>query len=507
MLNHEFIKNVRWGVATNSSSTHSIIHSPELIRSGQHDSMIDGDGEFGWEFFTAASKEAKEDYMISVLTGNIPYQYTNIFWDILKSAEHDEAASFIANRSIDHESMITIPKYTTNNILNYEFFKEYKDYIVNNDFIILGGNDNTEDEHHLALYDDNAKESFSEIFRDNDVTFKNGNYWVVISEERKLRVKFEEGPLKPEYPELIDFKITNYCDRGCNYCYQGSTTEGQHVPIEEIKSMTSAIVNWGLVTEFAIGGGEPVQHPDFPEILRTLKPDGSQFSAILNFTTRIPADQWSPELVKTVQEKVTGIAYSVETPDDVIKYHTSHKEVINTKKFLIERARKTGGDGVKMYVHIIPELLDDEQFRNILGAVEEINKETMNGHTWETPDISVTLLGLKSIGRAKDIERSPRPEIIDIMYMMQFTPIGIDTKFASDYQEYLDQKEVPRKLYTTQEGEFSMYIDAVEKKAYKSSYELDNPIDTTRAGYGGRPSYVGAANLFKEVRSQNDDDT
>jgi len=494
-----FIKNIRWGVATNSSSTHSIIFSPELISSGERDELINLDGEYGWDFFTAASKEAKEDYLTSVLLSNIPLNYVEIFIELFSDADFKDAASFIRYRSIDHQSKIFLPKLVTSNIVNYPFFSDYKKYLVENDFLILGGNDNTDNDHHLLKFDTGSKPAFNELFKSNDVAFWNGNYWVVINSDRKLRLKFDEGELIPEYPELIDFKITNYCDRGCEYCYQGSTIEGQHAPLDEIKKMVGNLIPWGVVTEFAIGGGEPVQHPNFSEILDILG-SRNEKAAILNFTTRIPASSWEPKLIKTVQEKVTGIAYSVETSEDVEMFFKDHINCINNSEFLADPKARA----VKMYIHLIPELMDDDEFRNILSHIEKINKDEMKGYIWNIPVISVTLLGLKTVGRAENIERSPRPEIVDIFHMMEFTPIGIDTKFALDYQEYLDVKGVDRKLYTTQEGEFSMYIDAVERKAYKSSYELNKPVNIMQPGYGGKMRYMPTPTIFKLIKQEDE---
>ena len=36
---------------------------------------------------------------------------------------------------------------------------------------------------------------------------------------------------------------------------------------------------------------------------------------------------------------------------------------------------------------------------------------------------------------------------------------------------------------TRHEGEFSMYVDGVEKKAYKSSYQLDKPYNLNQESY------------------------
>jgi organic radical activating enzyme len=490
MLPPEIIRNIRWGVATNSSSTHSIIHSPEISQTVS-DTEIDEYGEFGWEDFIAKTPEAKKLYLLATLADNIPYQYRNMIIFILQELGFEEAEKHLEYMGVDHQSKMSIPKLTNNDIPNLEFYMDYMNYILENDsFIILGGNDNS-DGHPLAVEGDNTKNYF-EAFRPDDIAFKNGNYWVVISPERKMRIQFQKDePLKPIVAELIDLKVTDYCDMGCEYCYQGSTPEGLHADFEEIKKARQRLLTpWGTITEFALGGGEPTSHPKFAEILELL---GGDYT-ILNFTTRTLPSSWSPDIQQAVIKHVTGIAYSVENTEQLLSYYKDHIDTLN-KPF--ENNSKLG-EGIKFYIHLIPELMTDDELRGVFAEVEKINED--NRWSRRLNNINVTLLGLKTIGRAEDILRTPRPEIIDILMNMRFTPVGIDTKFAYDYKEYLDKYGVDPKLYTTKEGEFSMYIDMIQNKAYKSSYELEHPINITKTLSNGEIRYLDAFDVFKEIR-------
>ena len=53
MQNGIIIHNLRLGLATNSSSSHSLIFLAKKYPVKDHDI---NDGEFGWNFFTAASR-------------------------------------------------------------------------------------------------------------------------------------------------------------------------------------------------------------------------------------------------------------------------------------------------------------------------------------------------------------------------------------------------------------------------------------------------------------------
>jgi hypothetical protein len=158
------------------------------------------------------------------------------------------------------------------------------------------------------------------------------------------------------------------------------------------------------------------------------------------------------------------------------------------------------GRKVKLYIHLIPELMVDEEFRKTIALIEERNEEYTHGFTWNDPLIHVTLLGLKNIGRATNIPRDPKPEIIDVITRTSFTPIGIDTKFANDYQVFLDNQGIDRKLYTTEEGKFSMYVDMLKMEAYKSSYELDKPISIL----SGSKSIKNSYQIFKEMKTMEE---
>lgn len=82
-------------------------------------------------------------------------------------------------------------------------------------------------------------------------------------------------------PELLDIAITNWCDRGCSFCYRKSDESGSHISLtdyEEIIRQAQSI----HVFQVALGGGNPNQHPQFPEILRLTR---QKYGIVPNYTT------------------------------------------------------------------------------------------------------------------------------------------------------------------------------------------------------------------------------
>lgn len=95
----------------------------------------------------------------------------------------------------------------------------------------------------------------------------NGNYRVSIFDDG---TKVRENALNffnPATPESMDIKITNQCDCGCPYCHEDSNPDGKHGDILGAKFIETL----HPYTELAIGGGNPLCHPDLESFLYKCK--------------------------------------------------------------------------------------------------------------------------------------------------------------------------------------------------------------------------------------------
>ena len=100
------------------------------------------------------------------------------------------------------------------------------------------------------------------------VRYQNGNYTVTL--DTKTGTKIRENDLdffEASTVESMDIKITNYCDMGCPMCHENSTTDGKHADILG----PSFLDKLHPYTELAIGGGNPLSHPDLYEFLQRCK--------------------------------------------------------------------------------------------------------------------------------------------------------------------------------------------------------------------------------------------
>ena len=102
----------------------------------------------------------------------------------------------------------------------------------------------------------------------NWVKYRNGNYDVFLNLENGTKIRKNDlDNLTPEYPESMDIKITNKCHHNCTMCHEASTPNGKHGDIMNAKFIETLLP----YTELAIGGGNPLEHPDLEMFLRKCK--------------------------------------------------------------------------------------------------------------------------------------------------------------------------------------------------------------------------------------------
>ena len=93
-------------------------------------------------------------------------------------------------------------------------------------------------------------------------TYKNGNYFVSIFDDGSKVRYTNEDEFNAMFPESIDMKITNYCDNNCPMCHELSNKDGKHAKLDS--PFLNTLVKG---TELAIGGGNPLSHPELETFL------------------------------------------------------------------------------------------------------------------------------------------------------------------------------------------------------------------------------------------------
>lgn len=118
---------------------------------------------------------------------------------------------------------------------------------------------------------------------------------------------------KAYWPELADISISNYCTKGCEFCYRGSSAEGAIMMLEDYEHVLDSLTNekFGGIFQVAIGGGEPLEHPQFIDILKATKSRG----IIANFTTN--GINLTKKYADSIKNLVGAVAVSANKYEDI----------------------------------------------------------------------------------------------------------------------------------------------------------------------------------------------
>ena len=114
--------------------------------------------------------------------------------------------------------------------------------------------------------------------------FKESQYTILFNKTSGAFLRIGQTANSPFYnietPELLDISITNYCERGCDFCYRSSNKNGKHMNLAEYARLVEEAGKIGVL-QIALGGGNPNQHPDFVNILEVTR----KHSIIPSYTT------------------------------------------------------------------------------------------------------------------------------------------------------------------------------------------------------------------------------
>jgi hypothetical protein len=277
-------------------------------------------------------------------------------------------------------------------------------------------------------------------------TYKNGNYNVTLFDNG---TKIRENDLdffESSFPENIDIKITNYCDMDCPYCHEDSSREGKHGNILD-KDFLDTLHPF---TELAIGGGNPLSHPDLEEFLIKLRERDIIPNITINQFHFIESYKYVVSLVE--RELVFGVGVSMIEP---------------TNNFIEKMYSLENG-----VVHLINGIVTERQIKKLSGK-----------------DLKILILGYKDFGRGKTYTNHKQ----DILKrILDNNPINLFKSFkvVSFDNLALDQLNIREvigegmweRLYMGNDGDFTMYIDLVEEKfgmnsTSKVRYPLKNNIN------------------------------
>lgn len=510
----------REGYANNSSSSHSIIFSQQLSKTHTDDYEANS---FQWDNFTLTSRYAKESYLLTQWLMNVYDRHAdthvkkiivllnelknnertnNIFQNIDRYYEsiydednnEDNLNWYSSNMSVDHQSVITWPINVLTQEYDVEFFLDFSEEILEKEYVILGGNDNSND--HPLKPGEGAvilKENFIEFYESlveagtlYSIKDKKTNEWILSSSSMGWLKKFifdndlvknkinlndptvffngdnlnDNKLQKSGFPYLIDMKISSFCSFGCKFCYTSSTTEGEHGDADFIINQIIPVLKSAGVMEIVLGGGEPTFHPRFLDILKALKQNNFK----IGFTSKNYNLHKHPD-IEEILNNTNSIAFSINSLQDVLDLQPFLYDISTVRE-------RTTRQNPTIYAQLILGLEEWDKTLDVVKAL--IKKEDKSIH-------NITFLGLKRFGFGTDyvnkIDNNEWINDIKLIAKNQHIDFGVDSVIANKYKDVLvNEHRIAYNRLTGAEGKQTCYIDAVDKKIAASSF-IKNCLD------------------------------
>lgn len=270
--------------------------------------------------------------------------------------------------------------------------------------------------------------------------YKNGNTTCSIYDDGTKIRRTEDNDFEFDFPESIDINITNYCDGGCQWCYQGCSKEGLHADILSPKFLDTL----HPYTEIAINGNS-LDHPDLFEFLQKMK----NRKIIVNMTVNQVHFLKHKEFIKSLTngELIYGLGVSLtKSSDDLV---SSIKEFSNA------------------VIHVINGIIEIEELKKLYNH-----------------NLKILILGYKMVKKgvhyySKTVENNKEilydnlKEIMDCFSVVSFDNLALE---QLDVKRLLTENEWDI-FFMGDDGRdgfnsASMYIDLVDKKfTYNSCRE------------------------------------
>lgn len=258
--------------------------------------------------------------------------------------------------------------------------------------------------------------------------YNNGNYRVVILNDGTKIRETKEDEFIPVFAENCDCKITDKCDGGCEFCYEGCTPNGKHGDIMNYKFLDTL----HPYTELALNGND-MSHPDLIPFLEKLK----EKKVIANITVNQIHFERCQDMIRDLIEKklIYGLGVSLREPTD--EFISMIKQYSNA------------------VIHVINGILSPEDV------------EKLADH-----DLKLLILGYKYLRRGESWYEKNSTEIATKqVWLYEYLPEMIKHfKVVSFDNLAIEQLNVKRivpeeeweEFYMGDDGIFTYYIDMVE---------------------------------------------
>jgi MoaA/NifB/PqqE/SkfB family radical SAM enzyme len=259
---------------------------------------------------------------------------------------------------------------------------------------------------------------------------------------RKEHTSWQEPFWSKHGPELIDISITSWCDKNCEFCYKSANKDGIFMSLEDF----SIVVNQAKemnVLQFAIGGGNPNQHPDFIEFLKLCYAN----DIVPNYSTN--GRGLTYDILKASQKYCGAVAVSAYQPYDDF----------------YDAVKKLTDSNIRTNVHFV---LTPKTILTAIQWLSQLPKELEKIG-------AIVFLNFKPVGKAANstlLSTSPYlKEFFELFNKHRTRPlIGVDSCLLSGVCTYSKVNSYFHDF--CEAARFSMYISE-DMKMYPCSFMLD----------------------------------
>lgn len=265
----------------------------------------------------------------------------------------------------------------------------------------------------------------------------NGNYVVKFNTENGTKIReTEEDDFIAEFPENMDVKITNQCDMGCPMCHENSTVDGLHGDILNPQFINTL----RPYTEMAIGGGNPLAHPDLIPFLEKLK----ERKVVANMTVNQVHFEKSQDMIRKLVDDglINGLGVSLVNAND--KFVELIKQYPNAVIHVI--------NGILRPSDI--EVLKDNNLKMLILGYKTFRR----GVDWFATDH-------ENITVKKSWLYEELGNIVDKFNVVSFDNLAIE---QLDVSRLMSEDEW-NEFFMGEDGNYTMYIDLVEQKFARCS--------------------------------------
>ena len=261
--------------------------------------------------------------------------------------------------------------------------------------------------------------------------YRKSGYFVCFDQENGTMLRVPTTGKEPYWnvcgPELLDISITNYCERGCSFCYRASSMEREFIPMALYENIMAQAKTAGVM-QVALGGGNPNQHPQFIEILQTTR----SYHIIPSYTTNGQA--MSDRIYDVTKEYCGAVAVSWYDPyEDAVK--------------MIEQCHARE---IKVNIHF---LLHRESVRAAIRLLQEENRLLQKVN-------AVVFLNYKPIYSPQEFCLQDNKDMVDFLNTVREhrgCKLGFDSCMIS-YLTKLEKELAPETVDFCEAGRFSAFI-------------------------------------------------